>query len=77
MNFLRRPLHGGNVTAADLVLWEAAYGTSTTIFTGLNRVDGPDAGEVWCFNMSRVNGQGDVGNFLPIWNWQVAQSFAF
>jgi hypothetical protein len=27
--------------------------------------------------MSRINGLGDVGNFLPIWNWHDDQSFTF
>lgn len=67
-----------DIDGADLDLWEAAYGTDTRVATGLNRVGGPITGEQWFFNMSRINGDGGAGgNFLPIWNWQPAQSFAF
>ena len=66
----------GNVDGADLELWKTAYGTDTRYVTGLNAVDGPDSGDKWFFNMSRINGQGDNGNFLPIWNWHSASSFA-
>ncbi len=65
------------VGASDLALWQAAFGDDTSIETGLNRVDGPVNGEQWFFNMSRINGLGDVGNFLPIWNWHNDQSFTF
>jgi hypothetical protein len=44
--------------------------------TGLNAVDGPTAGDQWFFNVGRINGDGDQGNFLPIWNWKPGQSFA-
>jgi hypothetical protein len=65
------------VDGADLDLWEAAFGTQAGAPTGLERVDGPDNNEVWFFVMSRINGLGDVGNFLPIWNWHDDQSFTF
>lgn len=66
----------GNVDAADLDQWKTAYGTNTQYITGLNATSGVDPGDQWFFNMSRINGQGDQGNFLPIWNWHSAQSFA-
>ncbi|MBL9162161.1 MAG: PEP-CTERM sorting domain-containing protein [Planctomycetaceae bacterium] len=66
----------GNVDAADLDQWKTAYGTNTQYITGLNATSGVDAGDQWFFNMSRINGQGDQGNFLPIWNWTSSQSFA-
>jgi len=67
----------GNVDAADLDLWETAYGMVAGTPTGLNVVDGPINGDQWFFNVGRQNSEGDVGNFLPIWNWQAAQSFAY
>jgi hypothetical protein len=67
----------GTVDGADLDLWEAAYGTLAGTPTGLNRVEGPVNGEQWFFDMSRINGLGDLGNFLPIWNWHDDQSFTF
>jgi len=66
----------GSVDATDLDLWKTAYGTNTQYVTGLNEVGGPDNGDQWFFNMSRINSQGDIGNFLPIWNWHSASSFA-
>jgi hypothetical protein len=65
------------VDGADLQQWADAYGTNTQVVTGLDHTSAPVNGEQWFFNMSRINGQGDVGNFLPVWNWQPAQSFAF
>lgn len=62
----------GNVDAADLAEWKKGYPYAT----GLNATSGVDPGDVWFFNMSRINGQGDNGNFLPIWNWHSASSFA-
>lgn len=67
----------GNVDAADLAAWKAANGTDTRVATGLNRVTGPVNNEVWFFNMSRINGLGDAGNFLPVWVWHNDQSFTF
>jgi len=65
-----------SVDAADLDLWKAAYGTQAGTSTGLSAVDGPMNGDQWFFNIGRQNSEGDVGNFLPYWNWQPAQVFA-
>jgi hypothetical protein len=65
------------IDGADLDLWKAAYGEDTRVPTGLNREEGPVNSEVWFFNMSRINGLGDLGNFLPVWNWHADQSFTF
>jgi hypothetical protein len=65
------------VDGADLSIWKTNFGANTQVPTGLNRVEGPQNNETWFFNMSRINGLGDAGNFLPIWNWQPAQSFTF
>jgi hypothetical protein len=67
----------GNVDAADLAAWKAANGDDNRVATGLNHTEAPVNNEVWFFVMSRINGQGDVGNFLPIWNWHNDQSFTF
>jgi hypothetical protein len=67
----------GDVDTDDLGVWKTAYGTDTRMVTGLDHLQAPVNGEKWFFNMSRINGQGDVGNFLPIWNWHSEQSFAF
>jgi len=67
----------GNVDAADLDLWETAFGIVAGTPTGLNVVNGPVNGDQWFFNVGRQNSEGNAGNFLPIWNWQAAQSFAF
>lgn len=64
------------VDNADYDLWKAAFGTDTRVETGLVATDGPTAGDIWFFQMGRQNGLGDVGNFLPIWNWNSGQSFA-
>jgi hypothetical protein len=64
------------IDGSDLDLWESAYGTDTSVVTGLDHLNAPVNGEEWFFNMSRINGQGDNGNFLPIWNWHEGQSFA-
>jgi hypothetical protein len=66
----------GDVDVDDLVVWKDAYGTDTQIPTGLNRVDGPVNDEQWYFQVGRQNGEGDVGNFLPVWNWNANQPFA-
>jgi hypothetical protein len=47
----------------------------TQVPTGLNHTSAPVNGEQWFFNMSRINSV-NAGNFLPIWNWHSAQSFA-
>lgn len=65
----------GNIDGADLELWKGAYGTNTQVATGLNATEGPTAGDVWFLQVGRQNGLGNVGNFLPIWNWQPSQSF--
>lgn len=64
------------VDAADLADWMAAHGTNTREVTGLDHLNPPVNGEEWFFNMARINGQGDVGNFLPIWNWHEGEAFA-
>lgn len=64
------------VDAADLDAWKTAYGTNTQYVTGLNATSGVDPGDKWFFNMSMINNSGDPNNFLPIWNWHSAQSFA-
>jgi hypothetical protein len=66
-----------DVDDADLDLWAAANGEDTRVPTGLNHPEAPDNNDVWFFVMSRINGLGDVGNFLPIWNWHNDQSFTF
>lgn len=65
-----------NVDAADLDAWKTANGTNTQYITGLNATSGVDPGDKWFFNMSMINNSGDPNNFLPIWNWHSAQSFA-
>lgn len=66
------------IDATDLNdFWKVAYGTNTQIETGLHATEGPANGDVWFFNMSRINGLGDAGNFLPIWNWHNDSSFTF
>lgn len=65
----------GSVAGDDLALWRGYYGRDYRV-TGLNRVTGPINGEQWFFNMSRINHDAGGGNFLPIWNWHPAQSFA-
>ncbi|RIK82198.1 MAG: hypothetical protein DCC67_07440 [Planctomycetota bacterium] len=64
------------VDVADLEVWETNYATDTRQPTGLDRVAGPVTGEQWFFQMSRINGLGDIGNFLPLWNWHEGQYFA-
>jgi hypothetical protein len=65
------------VDAADLAIWKTNFGMVDQVPTGLNHVNAPVNNEAWFFNMSRINGLGDAGNFLPIWNWHPAQSFTF
>jgi hypothetical protein len=65
-----------SVDGLDLEAWKTAYGTDTRVETGLNATEGPTAGDIWFFNMCRQNGLGDVGNFLPLWNYHNGQSFA-
>lgn len=75
----------GIVDQADYDLWVEGFGRSTTaltVETGLNATDGgtrtgPEAGEMWGFNMSVITRDGDDGeNFLPIWNHRSGGSFA-
>lgn len=70
----------GFVEIADYELWRNDFGADGTTATGLNATDdgtraGPIGGEVWGFNLSMIT-RDSASNFLPIWNWHGAQSFA-
>ncbi|TWT66241.1 hypothetical protein Pla123a_47650 [Posidoniimonas polymericola] len=72
----------GTVNEADYDLWVSGYGRGdgAVLPTGLNATDGgarsgPEAGEVWGFNISMIT-RDAANNFLPIWNWHDSSSFA-
>ncbi len=56
-------------------MWQTNYGSNTQVETGLNHESSPVNDEQWYFQMARQNGLGDVGNFLPAWNWTPHQGF--